>query len=83
MNGPDGKALREAMFLKRFFPVQVPEIPAFLVAMLEGYSLERALQLSTATGASCVASYDALSGLKSFPELEKKIDAGWQKNKGM
>lgn len=58
-------------------------IAAFLVAMLEGYSLKRALQLSTATGASCVASYDALSGLKSFPELEKKIDAGWQKNKGM
>lgn len=55
-------------------------IAAFLVAMLEGYSLERALQLATAAGASCVATYDALSGLKPFPELEKKIDAGWQKN---
>lgn len=58
-------------------------IAAFLVAMLEGYPLERALQLSTATGATCVAAYDALSGLKSFAELEKKIDAGWQKNTDM
>lgn len=58
-------------------------IAAFLVAMLDGYPLERALQLSAATGASCVAAYDALSGLKSFTELEKKIDAGWQKNTGM
>lgn len=55
-------------------------IAAFLTAMLKGYSLERALQLSAATGASCVAAYDALSGLKSFEELEAKIDAGWQKN---
>lgn len=58
-------------------------IAAFLVAMLEGYPLERALQFSAATGASCVAAYDALSGLKSFAELEKKIDAGWHKNTGV
>ena len=54
-------------------------IAAFLTAMLEGYSLEQALHLSAATGASCVAAYDALSGLKSFEELEMKINAGWQK----
>ena len=58
-------------------------IAAFLTAMLKGYPLERALQLSAATGASCVAAYDALSGLKSFEELEAKIDDGWQKNSGM
>ncbi|MHA9737890.1 carbohydrate kinase family protein [Robinsoniella peoriensis] len=56
-------------------------IAAFLTAMLEGYPLERTLQLSAATGASCVAAYDALSGLKSIDELEKKINAGWSKNK--
>ena len=33
-----------------------------------------------ATGASCVETYDALSGLKSFEELEAKINAGWAKN---
>lgn len=54
-------------------------IAAFLTAMLQGYPLERSLQLSTATGASSVAAYDALSGLKTFEELEEKIDAGWQK----
>ncbi len=56
-------------------------IAVFLTAMLEGYPLEKTLQLSAATGASCVASYDALSGLKSIDELEKKINAGWCKNK--
>lgn len=55
-------------------------IAAFLTAMLEGYPLKRALQLAAATGAACVAAYDALSGLKSFEELGNKIDAGWQKN---
>lgn len=55
-------------------------IAAFLTAMLEGYPLEQALHLAAGTGASCVAAYDALSGLKSFEELEEKISAGWQKN---
>lgn len=56
-------------------------IAAFLTAMLEGYSLEDALHLATATGACCVASYDALSGLLSFEELQKKIAHNWKKNK--
>ena len=55
-------------------------IAAFLTAMLDGYSLEDTMHLATATGASCVAAYDALSGLKSFEELEAKIKAGWAKN---
>jgi len=37
------------------------------------------LHLAAATGASCVAAYDALSGLKSFEELKKKIEEGWEK----
>lgn len=56
-------------------------IAAFLTAMLEGYPIEKCMQLATATGACCVESYDALSGLKSFEELEAKISAGWEKNK--
>jgi len=55
-------------------------IAAFLTSMLNGESPETCLQLATATGACCVASYDALSGLKSFEELKEKINAGWAKN---
>ena len=48
---------------------------------LNDYSLKECVQLVAATGASCVAAYDALSGLKSFEELEKRIKAGWPKIK--
>lgn len=54
-------------------------IAAFLTAMLEGESLESCMQLAAATGACCVASYDALSGLKSLDELRTKIASGWKK----
>lgn len=54
-------------------------IAAFLTAMLEGYGPEDSLHLAAATGASCVAEYDALSGLKSLEELKARIDAGWEK----
>lgn len=57
-------------------------IGAFLSALLQGYSMKRCLQLATATGASCVETYDALSGLRSFCELEKRIDGGWKKRAG-
>ena len=55
-------------------------IGAFLTALLKGRSLKRSVQLAAAAGASCVAAYDALSGLKSFEELEQRIEAGWKKN---
>lgn len=55
-------------------------IAAFLSAVLEGESLEEAMQLSAATGACCVAAYDALSGLKPLAELKEKIADGWEKN---
>lgn len=54
-------------------------IAAFLTAMVKGYPFERCIQLAAATGASCVAAVDALSGLKPFDELIEKIDAGWKK----
>ena len=57
-------------------------IAAFLTAMLGGNTIEECMQLSTATGASCVTEYDALSGLKSFSELQKKIKEGWVKVPG-
>ena len=55
-------------------------IAAFLIAMLEGSTMEESVQLAAATGANCVASYDALGGLKSLDELRTKIAAGWEKN---
>lgn len=55
-------------------------IAAFLAAVLNGESLEEAMHLATAAGASCVTAYDALSGLKTLDELKAKIKAGWQKN---
>lgn len=54
-------------------------IAAFLTALLEGYAPEMCLHLAAAAGASCVAAYDALSGLKPFAELEQKIQKGWEK----
>ena len=55
-------------------------IAAFLTAILEGSTIEESVQLAAATGANCVASYDALGGLKSLDELRTKIAAGWEKN---
>ena len=54
-------------------------IAAFLTAILDGYTLEDGVRLAAATGASCVAAYDALSGLLPFEKLEQKIAAGWRK----
>lgn len=54
-------------------------IAAFLTAMLEGDSVEDCMHLAAATGASCVAAYDALSGLKPLNVLRDKIAAGWEK----
>lgn len=54
-------------------------IAAFLTAVLEGCSPEECLRLATATGACCVAAYDALSGLRTFDELREKMRQGWKK----
>lgn len=58
-------------------------IAAFLTAMLEGYSFERCIQLAAAEGASCVEAYGALEGIRSLDELERRIDSGWAKGKGL
>ncbi len=54
-------------------------IAAFLTSINMGYSLEKCLQLATATGALSVTQYDALSGLKTIPEMEDMIQKGWEK----
>lgn len=55
-------------------------IAAFLSAALRGETLNEALHLAAATGACCVAAYDALSGLKPLDELKEKILNGWEKS---
>ncbi len=54
-------------------------IAAFLTALLDESSLETCLQYATASGACCVEAYDSLSGLKPFPELRARMEAGWKK----
>ncbi|MEG0189737.1 MAG: carbohydrate kinase family protein [Lachnospiraceae bacterium] len=75
------------VFEESYLPEQVlsgtgagdTSIAAFLKAVLDGYSYTECLQLAAGTGASCVAAYDALSGLKTFEELREKIANGWEK----
>lgn len=55
-------------------------IAAFLVSALEGCGLEEAVRMAVATGACCVAAYDALSGLKPLDDLREMIKKGWVKN---
>jgi len=57
-------------------------IAAFLAAVLQEEPLEDAVHLAAAAGACCVASHDALSGLKSLAELKDKIAGGWAKRMG-
>ena len=52
---------------------------AFLASILNGCPMEKCVEYAVATGASCVTAYDALSGLKTFPELDRKIGSGWEK----
>ncbi len=53
-------------------------IAAFLTAVLAGRTPEDCVALAAAEGACCVTAYDALSGLKSIPELEDRIRSGWE-----
>lgn len=55
-------------------------IAAFLTSVMQGASLAEAVQMAAATGACCVAAYDALSGLRPLAELKERIEKGWQQN---
>lgn len=54
-------------------------VAAFLTSILNGCTPEQCVRYASATGACCVSSYDALSGLLSFEKLDEKIAAGWKK----
>lgn len=53
---------------------------AFLTSILNGAGPEQCVRYALAAGACCVAAYDALSGLKSFGEIDRMIEAGWARN---
>lgn len=55
-------------------------IAAFLMGMLLGKTPEECVRLAAAQGACCVEAYDALGGLRTMEELEKRIGGGWEKN---
>lgn len=72
-------------FQKSFVPEKVmsgtgagdSSIGAFLYAMLNGYPAEECVKLAAAEGASCVEAFDAVGGVRTLAELEKKIENGW------
>ncbi len=53
-------------------------IAAFLTSILKGYGPEDCVKYAAATGALAVTEYDALSGLKSFEEIDRMIAEGWK-----
>ena len=55
-------------------------IAAFLTAILKGCGPEKCVTYAAATGACAVSEYDALTGLMSFDEIDRKIAAGWKQN---
>lgn len=55
-------------------------IAAFLTSLLKEYPLEQCIQFAVGEGASCVESYDALSGLRTLEEIQLKIAKGWKKH---
>lgn len=55
-------------------------IAAFLMSVLRGKSLKTAVEMAAGAGACCVSTYDSLSGIPSYEELEEKISQGWEKN---
>ncbi|MCD8151310.1 MAG: carbohydrate kinase family protein [Clostridiales bacterium] len=55
-------------------------IAAFLCAVLKGgYSWYECVRYAAAAGACCVEGYDAISGLKTFEEMDARIASGWEK----
>ena len=55
-------------------------IGAFLTSMLNGETIEKSVELASATGACCVEAYDALSGIKDLETVKNRIENGWEKN---
>lgn len=53
-------------------------IAAFIMAIVQGRTMRRAVQIAAAEGACAVTTIDALSGIRSIEDLEARIDSGWE-----
>jgi sugar/nucleoside kinase (ribokinase family) len=56
-------------------------ISGFLSALLRGLPAEGTATMATAVGACNVEAADALSGIRTWDETQRRIAAGWQKHK--
>lgn len=54
-------------------------IAGFLSQIIEGSKPEEAINIGTATGASCVEELDATSGVKPIIEIRERMNKGWEK----
>ncbi|HWD41338.1 MAG TPA: PfkB family carbohydrate kinase [Fimbriimonas sp.] len=52
-------------------------IAGFLKGMLQGFDPAGACQAAVAAGAFCCERPDAVSGVKPWPQIKARIDAGW------
>jgi sugar/nucleoside kinase (ribokinase family) len=50
----------------------------FLVSLLKGLSPQKALQMACAVGSSNVEAADSTSGIRTWDETVKRLQAGWQ-----
>ncbi|MDH7484719.1 MAG: carbohydrate kinase family protein [Anaerolineae bacterium] len=55
-------------------------IAGFLSAFLRGHTLEETVRYACAAGGFNVTAPDALSGLRPWPEIVARVQAGWEKN---
>ena len=73
-------------FMKSFIPEKVrsgigagdASVAGFLTGALQGKPFIKCVELAAAVGASCVETYDVLSGIRPAGEIEERINAGWR-----
>lgn len=53
-------------------------IAGFLMAVSQNFDFQKCLEAACAVGASSVESVSATDGIKSWPELEARLSAGWE-----
>ncbi len=52
-------------------------IAGFLAGFVQGLPPEEVMTMAVAAGACCCEAPDAVSGVRSWPEIRQRIDAGW------
>lgn len=54
-------------------------VAGFLMGFTKGFTLKQCLEAACAVGAHSVEAVDAVSGIKSWPEIESRLKEGWEK----